>query len=712
MGWTSGKGLGANEDGMTEHIRVSYKNDTQGMGFTGNDDKWTEHESNFTELLKTLNTGNTVENGDKLKVESLEKKSKVSRSRVHYHKFTRGKDLSTYSEKDLANIFGKKNLEELSKPVNVKDNQESEKENVEDKTFGVETHNRGSMLDYFKNKMPNFKSNSSKVAPKVTNDDSESEIERPSFGFGFNGNGSQNDNSVDQIETVIQKSKKNKDPTDNFRKPCFGLGYDRYNGDDSKPKSGAMSFVKATETLEKKKPLKFGISLCENSVSKSKSEESKENLSDNENSSVGFGFNTNSQENKIRSSFMSFVRGSSATETKDCSEKKEKSKKRKNKEEDCNNKDAKRRKLDESENMVASSQEPIVKKKDKKAKSTFVSFITENGAVESPADESIKKKKKSKKNKSMNESNVDETSKNDETDSSQQKKKRKNKDVVCADKDAKRRKLDESENNISFSQEPIAKTKDKKVTPTLVSVITENDRVENPADESMKKKKKSKKNKCVNESIVDETSKNDELQISISEIVEDSLQQKKKRKNKGEDCDDEDANTNRQHESENIVGSALEAIAKNKDKKAKSAFVPFITENGTDENAADESLKKKKKSKKEKFMEQPHVDEKIYTDKNEETQISISEIADDSLQKKKKKKNKETKTTFNGNLINGYENTAFDDKLEESKAEEIAENKYEIKDKKRKKPKIENCVAPTLEDGEKNKKKKNKDNKV
>lgn len=30
MGWSSGKGLGAKEDGVTEHIKVSYKNDSKG----------------------------------------------------------------------------------------------------------------------------------------------------------------------------------------------------------------------------------------------------------------------------------------------------------------------------------------------------------------------------------------------------------------------------------------------------------------------------------------------------------------------------------------------------------------------------------------------------------------------------------------------------------------------------------------------------------
>ena len=31
MGWSKGKGLGVKEDGKTEHISVSVKNDTRGI---------------------------------------------------------------------------------------------------------------------------------------------------------------------------------------------------------------------------------------------------------------------------------------------------------------------------------------------------------------------------------------------------------------------------------------------------------------------------------------------------------------------------------------------------------------------------------------------------------------------------------------------------------------------------------------------------------
>lgn len=109
MGWSVGKGLGAKEDGMTEHVRVSYKNDTSGIGFEDRSDQWTKHETDFTSLLKNL-AGEDTKAITKPQV-SLEKKSQSSRARVHYHKYTRGKDLSRYSEKDLANVFGRKQLE-------------------------------------------------------------------------------------------------------------------------------------------------------------------------------------------------------------------------------------------------------------------------------------------------------------------------------------------------------------------------------------------------------------------------------------------------------------------------------------------------------------------------------------------------------------------------------------------------------------------------
>lgn len=149
MGWTEGKGLGAKENGITSFIKTKFKNNTDGIGFTDKNDGWTQHDSEFSKLLENLN-GEDITEADLLaKRESLEEKSKTSRARVHYKKFTRGKDLSKYSEKDLANIFGKKSF----KPVVVDDEEDEKKIEPEVKFVNKNTIETGLTInDYFKEK--------------------------------------------------------------------------------------------------------------------------------------------------------------------------------------------------------------------------------------------------------------------------------------------------------------------------------------------------------------------------------------------------------------------------------------------------------------------------------------------------------------------------------------------------------------------------------
>lgn len=167
MGWSKGKGLGANENGAQDFIRVRYKNDIGGLGFSARDDQWTENEFTFNSLLKNLNGENSQKEGNGNeeesqieavnKIKSLEEKSKKSKSRVHYQKFTRGKDLSRYSEKDLANIFGKKSLHESYK---IEKEDESSSGSTPEPVDYVEDSkmiNTGvSITDYFKNKRQNL----------------------------------------------------------------------------------------------------------------------------------------------------------------------------------------------------------------------------------------------------------------------------------------------------------------------------------------------------------------------------------------------------------------------------------------------------------------------------------------------------------------------------------------------------------------------------
>uniref|UniRef100_A0A3Q2W2F3 PIN2 (TERF1) interacting telomerase inhibitor 1 n=1 Tax=Haplochromis burtoni TaxID=8153 RepID=A0A3Q2W2F3_HAPBU len=111
MGWSKGKGLGRSEQGSTDHIKVKVKNDSYGLGANAScEDKWIAHQDDFNELLAQLNSchGQNETPPDEQKGFSLEEKSKTSKKRVHYMKFTKGKDLSSRSETDLNCIFGKR----------------------------------------------------------------------------------------------------------------------------------------------------------------------------------------------------------------------------------------------------------------------------------------------------------------------------------------------------------------------------------------------------------------------------------------------------------------------------------------------------------------------------------------------------------------------------------------------------------------------------
>ncbi|XP_066149238.1 DNA ligase 1-like [Euwallacea fornicatus] len=204
MGWAPGKGLGLKEDGMTEHIKVAYKNDSEGMGYKKNDNQWTEHEINFSSLLVSL-AGTETTQDNTVKVNSLEKQSKSSKARLHYKKFTKGKDLSKCSEKDLANIFGKKSLNESS-------NQDIEEEEVnEDLVVDNNFSYGGSMSDYFKKKLPSFsKSHGYEIGSNgvlknsgFERNESESESET-TVGFGFK----EEQTCIKSSEDAISKKKK------------------------------------------------------------------------------------------------------------------------------------------------------------------------------------------------------------------------------------------------------------------------------------------------------------------------------------------------------------------------------------------------------------------------------------------------------------------------------------------------------------------------
>ncbi|XP_056120474.1 PIN2/TERF1-interacting telomerase inhibitor 1 [Rhinichthys klamathensis goyatoka] len=136
MGWAKGKGLGRSEQGSTENIKVKAKNNKLGLGTSvNNEDNWIAHQDDFNQLLAELNNCHGQSHTDNPTQEqgfSLEEKSKTSKKRVHYMKFTKGKDLSSRSKTDLACIFGKRSKQETRDQDEGSSGPDSQEEREED----------------------------------------------------------------------------------------------------------------------------------------------------------------------------------------------------------------------------------------------------------------------------------------------------------------------------------------------------------------------------------------------------------------------------------------------------------------------------------------------------------------------------------------------------------------------------------------------------
>ncbi|KAM4632787.1 PIN2/TERF1-interacting telomerase inhibitor 1 [Polymixia lowei] len=172
MGWSKGKGLGRSEQGSTEHITVKLKNNSLGLGTTAShEDNWIAHQDDFNQLLADLNNCHGQNNekdhpSEEKQGFSLEEKSKTSKKRLHYKKFTKGKDLSSRSETDLNCIFGKraKPAKDQEEENNSSASQGEKEENVVSTTSepDVESITKTvtstlSMQDYFAQRMAQLK---------------------------------------------------------------------------------------------------------------------------------------------------------------------------------------------------------------------------------------------------------------------------------------------------------------------------------------------------------------------------------------------------------------------------------------------------------------------------------------------------------------------------------------------------------------------------
>lgn len=165
MGWKKGKGLGANEDGITNHLKVSQKNDKKGFGCVeAHTDKWLDRLDEYEAILAQLNGTSDSSLQDKPsqkddRFEPLSKKSEGTRNRVHYSKFTKGKDLSLQSKTDLDCIFGgKREKHKKDGVVTELAPEQNPPEANEAKQFGVVTTTSSTNLqDYFAQKMASLR---------------------------------------------------------------------------------------------------------------------------------------------------------------------------------------------------------------------------------------------------------------------------------------------------------------------------------------------------------------------------------------------------------------------------------------------------------------------------------------------------------------------------------------------------------------------------
>ncbi|CAK9300239.1 unnamed protein product [Gordionus sp. m RMFG-2023] len=108
MGWEAGKGLGINNKGITECLKVRVIKEKKGIGFKENNTNFFNiHNNDFENILNNLNESSKIMIQD-LKSEKVETKKSIIliKNRHRYNKYTKNKDVTKYTDADLLGITG------------------------------------------------------------------------------------------------------------------------------------------------------------------------------------------------------------------------------------------------------------------------------------------------------------------------------------------------------------------------------------------------------------------------------------------------------------------------------------------------------------------------------------------------------------------------------------------------------------------------------
>ncbi|KAI3633608.1 hypothetical protein MIR68_008555 [Amoeboaphelidium protococcarum] len=117
MGWKDGKGLGRNEEGHTEHIKIKLKTDATGIGsheLPRSEDNWLAHTDAFNDILSQLNVQIAPDSADskinvsdsEVVVDSTAASTPAFGRLAHRAKFLKAKQEATSDTSNHIHIFG------------------------------------------------------------------------------------------------------------------------------------------------------------------------------------------------------------------------------------------------------------------------------------------------------------------------------------------------------------------------------------------------------------------------------------------------------------------------------------------------------------------------------------------------------------------------------------------------------------------------------